>query len=195
MIDSLFRDIDRGWRSSGNTKTRLRIIGSTALMLQSSYSRGTKDSDVLQTTHLNEDVKAQLCALAGVGTVLHKKHRLYVDVVAAAIPFLPQVPSCHALHDLSASLEHFELEVLDIADVVVSKLKRFNPSDVADIEAMVERELVPHDTLIDRFRNAAEWYGMDARGTDLPKYIENLHVVERDMLTVPETEIALPDWI
>ncbi|HEY1551709.1 MAG TPA: hypothetical protein VGG28_27970 [Kofleriaceae bacterium] len=30
---------------------------------------------------------------------------------------------------------------------------------------------------------------------DLPKYVANLHRVERDMLGVDETEIELPSWI
>jgi hypothetical protein len=41
-------------------------------------------------------------------------------------------------------LAHFRIEVLDVVDVVVSKLKRFHANDLRDIEAMVDRDLVPH---------------------------------------------------
>jgi hypothetical protein len=85
--------------------------------------------------------------------------------------------------------------VLDVVDVVVSKLKRFNANDQSDIDAMIERGLVPHDRLIDRFRAAVDEFMGDARAEDLPKYVANLHRVERDMLVVPETEIELPSWI
>jgi len=34
--------------------------------------------------------------------------------------------------------------------------------------------------------------GLDARASELPRYIANFHRVERDMLLVPETEIELP---
>jgi hypothetical protein len=195
MIEPLFRDIDDRWKASSSTKVRLRIIGSTALMLQSDYARGTKDSDVLETTHVNAEVRNQLRALAGMGTALHARHFLYVDIVAAALPFLPQRPRCHELAALSASLGHFELEVLDIVDVVVSKLKRFNANDFSDIEAMVDRGLVRHDALVERFKDAVDAFQMDARAEDLPMCVANLHVVERDMLIVPETNIELPPWI
>ena len=35
----------------------------------------------------------------------------------------------------------------------------------------------------------------DARASDLPRYVENLHRVERDMRGVDETEIELLSWI
>ena len=59
---------------------------------------------------------------------------------------------------------------------------------------MVERDLIPHQRLIARFKAAVEAYEMDARIEELPKYIENLHRVERDMLGVSETDIDLPGW-
>jgi hypothetical protein len=89
----------------------------------------------------------------------------------------------------------FEVLVLDVVDVVVSKLKRFHADDRSDIEAMIERDRVPHDELIARFRAAVDWFQMDARAQDLPKYVRNLHQVERDMLGVAETEIELPNWV
>jgi hypothetical protein len=195
MISPLFQDIDRLWSMTSKSKIRLRIIGSTALMLQSNHTRGTKDSDVLETAHINKGITELLRTLAGVGTDLHKKHRLYVDVVSAALPFLPQVPLCHLQPELNASLEHFEIEVMSIVDVVVSKLKRYNANDAVDIEAMVSRGLVPHPLLVERFKAAVDHFEMDARAEDLPKYVENLHAVERDMLVVPETDIELPPWL
>jgi len=195
MISALFQDIDRLWHPPSASRVRLRIIGSTALMLQSDYNRGTKDSDVLETIHVSKVIRDQLKELAGIGTDLHRKHRLYVDVVSAALPFLPQVPKCHPLEELTASVDHFEIEVMDIVDVVVSKLKRFGTNDILDIEAMVSRALVPHARLIERFKAAVDHFEMDARAEDLPKYVGNLHAVERDMLVVPETSIELPHWL
>ena len=60
---------------------------------------------------------------------------------------------------------------------------------------MIERGLVPHERLIERFRSAVDMFLGDAREVELPRYIANLHRVERDMLLVPETEIELPSWI
>ena len=79
--------------------------------------------------------------------------------------------------------------------MVVSKLKRFHPNDLGDVEAMIDLDLVPHDKLLERFRSAVDSFAMDARAPDLPKYLQNLNRVERDLMGVEETEIDLPEWI
>jgi hypothetical protein len=144
---------------------------------------------------LTGEIGERLRALAGAGTDLHKRRSVYLDIVANGIPFLPHVPRWHSVPEINGALAHFELRVLDVVDVVVSKLKRFNANDRSDIDAMIERELVGHEQLIDRFRLAVDEFSGDARAEDLPKYVRNLHTVERDMLLVPETEIELPSWI
>ena len=45
-IELFLLNIDAEW-PAGGPKILFRVIGSTALMLQTAYSRGTKDSDVL----------------------------------------------------------------------------------------------------------------------------------------------------
>lgn len=195
VFEHFFRDIDAGWKWPGEGKILLKVLGSAALMLQADYERGTRDGDVLETEQLNAETQERLVGLAGRDSVLHTRHRIYIDIVKAAIPFLPQVPLWHTLPELSASLRHFDVEVLDVVDVIVSKLKRFNTNDLSDIEAMVDRDLVPHDALIERFRLAVDWFGMDARAPEIPKYVENLHRVERDIYSSEETEIELPSWV
>jgi hypothetical protein len=74
-------------------------------------------------------------------------------------------------------------------------VKRFNANDQSDVDAMIQRDLVPHEQLIERFRSAVNMFLGDAREVELPKYVAHLHRVERDMLLVPETEIDLPSWI
>lgn len=192
-IERFFGDIDAGWRVAGK-RFQLRLIGSTALMLQADYERGTKDSDVIETDELTPSVKAELLRLGRFGSTLQKRHRLYIDVVGRGVPFLPQVPLWHR-DPMSASLRHFDLLVLDVIDVVVSKLKRFNAADQSDIEAMIDRDLVPHEALLERFRGAIDYNSMDARAVDFPRYVEYLNRVERDLLGVGETEIELPPWI
>jgi hypothetical protein len=164
-------------------------------MLQTDYERGTKDSDVLETSEITKAVRERLLRLAGVGSELHTKHKLYVEIVRSGIPFLSQKAVYHRQTPLNATLRHFNLEVLDVVDVVVAKLKRFSANDQSDIEAMIEKGLAPHDRLVSRFREAVDYYSGDARADDLPKYARNLHTVERDIIGVPETEIELPDWI
>jgi hypothetical protein len=195
LIRDFFEDLDGRWGPPTGAKIPLRIIGSSALMLQTGYERGTKDSDVLETAAITVAVKARLLALGGEGTDLHRRHRLYVEVVGNGIPFLPQLALYHPQTELNARLRNFDLEVLDVVDVVVSKLKRFHADDRGDIEAMVDLELVPHARLVTRFREAVDIFLGDARAENLPRYWRNLNTVERDFLRVPETEVDLPEYM
>jgi hypothetical protein len=191
MFEDFLRAIDAAW---GQTAPRipLRIIGSAALFLQTQYRRGTKDGDVLETDEISQATRAQLIALAGENTTLHKRHRVYIDIVGNGIPFLPRRPNYHFVPALS-TLVHFEVSVLDVVDVVVSKLKRFHANDQSDIQAMIDGEHVPHEKLIERFRTAVDWWTGDPRADQLPRYLKNLNRVERDFFGVAETSIELPD--
>jgi hypothetical protein len=194
-IEDFLRDIDRGWQACGDQRVSLHVIGSMALMLQTDYQRGTKDSDILETELLTPGARQQLLAIAGPGTKLHAKHRVYIEVVANGFPFLPQVPRWRLLPELNAGLQNFDVQVLDVVDVVVSKLKPFRARDQQDIAAIVDRGLVPHVGLVDRFRAAVDSFSYEARAEDLPGYIDNLHQIERDLFGVAESEIELPSWI
>lgn len=192
-IEDFFLDIDNRWKPLNGKKVVLRIIGCAALLLQSDYMRGTKDSDILETQYTTGTVKKNLLGLAGPGTDIHKRHRMYIEFVKDPIPFLPQKPFYKSTTDLNKELKHFRIEVLDIVDVVVTKLKTFRPRDVDDIHAMAEMGFVTKDNLVNRFNAAKDWWLMDARSEDLPRYIDNLHTVERDILCTSETPVDLPD--
>jgi len=195
VFEHFFQDIDASWKWPAADKILLKVLGSAALMLQADYERGTKDGDVLETAQLTEEIQARIVGIAGRDSALRTRHRIYIDIVTAAMPFLPQVPQWNSMPKLSAPLRHFEVEVLDVVDVIVSKLKRFNANDVSDIEAMVDRDLVPHDVLIDRFRLAVDGFSMDARAAEIPQYVKNLHRVERDIYAIDKTEVELPSWV
>ena len=192
--DDFFQEIDRRWDLPVSGRVPLRVIGCGALMLQvDAYDRGTKDSDILKTIDLAEGVSDRLLQLAGRDSRIHAAHRMYVELVPNGLPFLAIDPTWRSVASLAA-LRHFEVRVLDVVDVVVAKLCRLHRDDLADIEAMIDRDLVPHARLLDRFRAALD-YAASANPDDLPTCVENLHRVERDILGVDETEIDLPSWI
>jgi hypothetical protein len=193
-VHDLIRAVDRSWSGSA-TKIPLQIIGASALCLQTGYDRGTKDSDILETAELDGETKTRLIELAGPNTTLANRHRIYVEFVANGLPLLPQVPRWIELAELNSDLVHFRVEFLDVVDVVVSKLKRLHGNDLRDIQAMLDRDLVPHPVLIERFKAAVDYFASDARGPDLLKCVEHLNRVERDLFLVDETRIQLPDWI
>jgi hypothetical protein len=195
QIRRFLQDIDQRWTRSEAGKQPLCLIGSCALMLQTDYERGTKDGDVLHTVDLTEDVRSRLLALAGPQTDLHRRHAMYLEVVAQGLPLLAQTPLWHPLPELNAVLSSFEIRVLDVLDVVVSKLARFHPDDRADILAMVKRGLVSHRSLLARFEAAIDVWKDGAHADKLPACVRNLNRLERDYLGIEESEIELPSWV
>lgn len=194
LFEEFLAELDRRWEPAGPNPIRLPVIGSAALMLQTAYVRGTKDGDILETRQINAQVKARLLELGGKGTQLHERFKIYLDVVLEALPFLPQTPLFHPVPRLGR-LKHFEVDVLDVVDVVVSKLKRFNVNDDMDAREMIARGLVSHARLIKRFEEAVDFVSVDARARDLPRVVKNLHRIEREYFGLAASTIELPDWI
>ena len=110
------------------------------------------------------------------------------------VPFLPHEPRWVPLVEFDATLRHFEVRVLDVVDVVVSKLKRFNADDRSDIDRMIELGHVEHGALLRRFESAWDVFLHAARAPDLVRYSRHLNTVERDMLGCAETVFELPEW-
>ncbi len=192
FVEDFIREIDGHWTPMGDGRVTLRVIGSTALFLQTDYQRGTKDSDVLETDEVAGPVAEQLVEMAGQGTALHRRHRMYVDIVGRAIPLLPWDP---VWHSLNLGLVHFDIEVLDVHDVVVSKLRRFSSSDRDDVRAMVEGGHLDHERMCDRVRGLLERYTFDGRSDQLPGIVARFNRVERDWFGGEETEFEMSEHI
>ncbi len=62
-----------------------------------SYLRVTKDSDVLETVALDALTQQQLLALAGRGTPLAIRWKLYLETVPNGLPFLPHASMWHSV--------------------------------------------------------------------------------------------------
>jgi hypothetical protein len=191
-VESFLLELDRLWDGEG--RVTLRVIGSVALMLQVEYVRPTKDSDVLEVASLTASTRERLRELGGKGTPLAERHQVYLDIVPAGLPFLPRPPLFHTSLELSAKLKHFEIKVLDVVDVVISKLKRFSVNDQGDIEKMAELGVIDPVVFVERLQNAFEGNSMSAIVDDYPKILANFHAVQRDWLYMDETEMDLPSW-
>jgi Nucleotidyltransferase of unknown function (DUF6036) len=166
-ISEFISKLDVSWQNDGPEKIVLKLIGSAALMLQTNYARVTKDADILQVEPLTPEICDRLEKLAGRGSKLDRRHNMYLEFVSPGLPFLPRTPNWRDLPELG-QLQHFRLHTLDVVDVVVSKLARYNANDVQDIDAMITQGLVPYQLLIERFRAAVDGYEMDARAERLP---------------------------
>lgn len=195
MIDKFLKDIDKRWKRKENAIIPLKIIGGASLILQYNYNRVTKDADIIEVNEITEDIKKRLLKRAGKESLLCRKYHLYIDIVAREIPFLPPSPLFYPLDKLNDELTNFRIEVLDVVDVIVSKMGRFAPTDIDDIKAMIDLNVIDPIKLEDRFKEAFELWKFEARAERLPKIIDNLHYVQRDLLMVEESEIELPRWI
>ena len=98
-INAFISDLDGRWQIDGLEKTVLKLIGSAALMLQSSYARITKDADVLQVEPLTPELCDRLEKLAGRGSELDRRHNMYLEFVSPGLPFLPKTPNWLDLPD------------------------------------------------------------------------------------------------
>lgn len=194
-MEKFFLELDKQWKTLGEEPIQLSIIGSTALFLQSDYQRGTKDTDFLEIDEISENAFKAILKLGGKGSPLSKKFRLFIEIVKRPIPFLPVKPNFVILTHLNKKLKNFRVEVLEIVDVLVSKLKPYRPQDLEDIREMINRNLVDPDKFSKRFLLAKERWLMDARAHELKSYIENFHEVQRELLGVLETPIELPAWL
>ena len=85
MIERFITEIDARWPPEEAEKVVLSVIGSTALMLQAKYVRGTKDSDVFRTRAIDDALAERLMTLAGEGTDLHRRHRIYLQLVPSGM--------------------------------------------------------------------------------------------------------------
>ena len=89
-VHEFLRDVDKRWDApAAEGRIERRLIGSTALFLQTSYARRTKDGDILETDVIRGPVAARLKELAGLDSDLYVRHRMYLDVVGASTPLLP----------------------------------------------------------------------------------------------------------
>ena len=196
MFKAFLDDIDRAWRLQRPHDTRLHfhVFGSAALLLQESrYRRGTKDADILETAEIIQ-VHDALRKIAGRESLLYTKHRIYLEVVSSGIPFLPH--PAEWLPWWPNEFSSFDVSVLAVSDVVVSKLIRFSVSDQDDIQAMIDGNRITHDQLLLRLRTAIDYFSTDARAShDLPLIVENFNSVERDFFGITETRLELPSWI
>lgn len=194
-VEEFFRDLDRSWPLAAGTPVTLRLLGSTALILQTSFQRGTKDSDILETDQITADIEAALLALAGKETAIHRRHRMYLEFIGAAFPFLPAYPLWHPVVPSGRDYQNFRLEVLDVVDVVIAKLARFHKTDRDDIAAMAERDLIDPQQFAERFQSAVQRWWHDSRADDLPEIVRNFHQVQSDELFVWPSRVELPPWV
>lgn len=133
---------------------RMLSIGGFAVSLYYALTRPTVDIDVVDV--VPDDAKLTLAALAGQGTALHKRHKVYLQIVGVA-----QLPYHYEdrvrLMPLSF-LRHLSIVVPDPHDLALSKVSRNLDIDFEDVLALAGSPEFDLQLLNDRYQSELRPY-------------------------------------
>jgi hypothetical protein len=110
--------------------TELHCFGGFVVSELYGLERPTADVDILQTTKGTDAATLQL--LAGKRSELHKRHKVYLDIVTVA-----KVPEDYESRLLDLLPDHFRnlrLKVFERHDLVLAKLDRNADKDIEDLK-------------------------------------------------------------
>lgn len=128
--------------------TELHCLGGFVVAECYGLTRATADIDILESKGTD---LAEIARLAGRGSPLHKRHKVFVDVVTVA-----EVPQDYADRlgaVLGDSFEKLRLRVFERHDLVLAKLTRNSDRDRADVESIAAGPGLDVATLRNRYRN------------------------------------------
>jgi len=127
--------------------TELHCMGGFVLAEYYGLVRATGDVDVLESTGTD---KATIARLAGRGSPLHKRHRVYIDIVTVA-----DVPDDYDTRLETMDIEgltRLRLKVFERHDLVLAKLCRNIDRDREDVVALARGPGLDIDVLRQRYR-------------------------------------------
>ncbi len=126
-------------------------IGGFVVSQYYGFARETADLDVL--TVVPREAGERVTQLAGKGSALHKKHRVYIDRVGTA-----NYPADYEdrLVQVFPLWPKFRLWALEAHDLALTKLERSNDRDIRDF--LAQAGLITRATLVSRFETELEPY-------------------------------------
>lgn len=139
---SFLRDLDAALPGP----TELRCFGGFVLAEYYGLARATADIDIMESRGTDLGTVARL---AGRGSTLHAKHKVYIDVVTVA-----DVPDDYEERLLpldAASFQSLRLMVFERHDLALAKLVRNSDRDRADVEAIAAGPGLDVSTLTARY--------------------------------------------
>ena len=141
---SFLRELDGLLKGS----VELRCLGGFVVTQQYGVGRETADIDFLAV--LARSPEDDIQSLAGLGSKLHRKYRLYMQYVGIAT-----VPADYATRMArmfpSSSWKHLSLFALDATDFALSKLERNADRDREDVVRLARAGLIEPGTLKQRY--------------------------------------------
>ena len=130
---------------------QITCIGGFALTEVHGASRNTGDLDLIESSSKTIE---ELQNIAGKGSALHKKHKLYVEYVGFVTMPLEYKSR---LTPLPLSLERLTIFIPEVYDLALSKLERNSPKDQADIEFLARKYNLSYATLRKRFDDELDY--------------------------------------
>jgi len=131
----------------------LHCIGGFAVSQCYGFGRETADLDVLSI--VPSRLLGQLRAVAGKGSPLQIKHRVFIEHVGVA-NYPDQYES--RLVRVFPAWAKLRLWVLEAHDLALTKLERSNERDIRDVMYLAGAGLIRKDVLIERFENEMRPY-------------------------------------
>ena len=147
---SFFTEID----NSLHEDLALHCLGGFVMTMLYGMDRPTADVDVLPLG-VNSATES-LMRLAGEGSALHKKHKVYLQVVGVA-----QIPLNYEdrLTEMFArSFDHLRLFALDAYDLALSKIERNTQRDRDDVKHLARTVPLDLEVLRKRYRKELRPY-------------------------------------
>jgi hypothetical protein len=140
--DSFLRELDGQLTSL----TELHCFGGFIVAEYYGLLRPTADIEVIESRGTDS---ATLVRLAGKGSVLHKKYRVYIDVVTVA-----DVPHEYEsrLADVFDQFKHLRIKAFERHDLVLAKLARNIDRDRQDVDALARGPGLDVAVLRDRYQ-------------------------------------------
>ncbi len=123
--NSFFTEID----AHLNEEFELRCLGGFVMTVLYSLQRPTSDVDILRVGSLS--AIDSLIALAGEGSELHQKYKVYLQVVGVAS--VPDDYDDRLIEMSPAAFKRLRLSALDPYDLALSKLERNTQRDRDDV--------------------------------------------------------------
>lgn len=132
--------------------TELHCLGGFVIAELYDFERVTADIDVIVVR--GED-PAKLAALAGQGSELHRRHKVYLDIVTVA-----QWPESYETRVLDlgpGTFRHLRLKALERHDLVLAKLTRNIDRDREDVKRLAIGPGLDPAVLRERYQSELRW--------------------------------------
>lgn len=127
--------------------TEIHCLGGFALHVFFDLPRPTADIDFIFASPGN--AASQLVDIAGHGTALARKHRLYLQFVT--VSDFPDDYETRLVDIVPGLLRSLRLRALSAEDIILAKLTRNSPKDIHDVRFLAQKGVLDVDTLRQRY--------------------------------------------